>query len=63
MTWTAQQRRKYQRALYHRLYKAPARVGSSGRPIIVPDDIRREQFHEPCFLCGSARECAHRRLG
>lgn len=27
---------------------------------IVPDDIRMEKYHEPCFKCGAARECEHR---
>jgi hypothetical protein len=33
---------------------------NGGRPY-VPSDIQRLTVHEPCFYCGAARECRHRK--
>lgn len=32
------------------------------RPIIVPENVERLSEHEPCFRCGQARGCRHRRM-
>jgi hypothetical protein len=28
---------------------------------VVPANIERREFHEPCFLCGEREGCKHRR--
>jgi hypothetical protein len=28
--------------------------------IVIPADVQRVVFSEPCLNCGAARECAHR---
>jgi DNA polymerase III alpha subunit (gram-positive type) len=48
-------REEYQRDYGTTGYRHP------GGPVVVPDDIERVSEHTPCFWCGQARGCEHRR--
>jgi hypothetical protein len=61
------QQLRNQRKEYDRLYRSVnycATYGNGVRKcesrIVVPADVRREEFHTPCLLCGAARACRHR---
>lgn len=43
-------------------YKLGWEVRGLTRHIVVPEDIERVSEHEPCFRCGQARGCRHRRM-
>lgn len=62
MSWTEAERRK-SRQEYARLYKPP-HPRQFDDPVHVPENVRRVEIVEPCFMCGTARGvCRHRRWG
>lgn len=49
--------RDYRQAHYS---KVTPGVGNPDRKPIVPANIERREFSEPCFFCGASGACAHR---
>lgn len=60
MTATPDHVRRYRERWHTADTRAVLGVRKQDARIVIPENVRRETYHEPCLRCGAARECAHR---